>query len=114
MLSVGHDCKRLAVDRNDERLVAADVIDVIDEAQLLQQRERAGAAKLSAAIIADRTLAGRLGDHVDRALDEIALCLARHLVLDVVAAAMRAAFMAALRDLLRETGITFARLATEH
>ena len=105
---IGHDRKWLVVDLFDEWLVAADVIDVIDEAQLLLQRERVGAAQLGAAVVADRALAGRLLDLIGCIFDEGAFVVARHLELDIMAAAMRAAFMTALGDLLGKRGLRSA------
>ena len=40
---VGHDDEGFAVDRRDERLVAAEIVDVIEKPHLLQDRDRVGA-----------------------------------------------------------------------
>src|SRR5438445_9224844 len=78
----------LAVDLLDEWLVAADIVDVIEIAELLQQRQRIGAAPEPVAVVAERTLAGGRFDHVAGRDQKRPLFLTTHRVLRAPARAM--------------------------
>src|SRR5882672_3731635 len=76
--SVRHDDEVLAVDLLDEGLVATDVVDVIEVAELLQEGQRVGAAPQPVAVVAHWSLTGGCFDHVARLDQEPLLLVATH------------------------------------
>jgi hypothetical protein len=99
---VGHDDERLAVNCGDKRFIAAQIIDVIEKAHLLQDRDRVGAAPHALCVVSDRVLSGEARDNVDAVLNEFPLVLASEMELLRVRDAVRGAFVSAISDLLGE------------
>src|SRR5438445_6674580 len=108
---VRHHDEILAVDLLDEWLVAADIVEGMEIAELLQQRQRIGAAPEPVAVVAERTRAGGRFDHVAGRDQKRPLFLTTHRVLRAPARAMAGRLVTARDDFLGKRGMALNGLA---
>src|SRR5258708_6458634 len=108
---VGNNDEILAVDLLDERLVTADIVDVIEVAELLQQRQGIGTATQPIGVVAERALPGDLFHHIARRDQELPLVIAAHRELRAPARTMTGCLVATRDDLLGKRRMILGRLA---
>src|SRR5260221_5908426 len=97
--------------RDDERLVVARLVDVIEEAEILQRLQDVDGVAHPVGVPADRLLAGDPLDRLDAVGDEALFLSARELVGVVPYPAVSGRLVTPAHDLLSEIGRGFDRLA---
>src|ERR1700730_7560338 len=101
---IGHNNEVLAVDWLDKRLVPAEIIDVIDVAELLQQGQGVRAAPQPVAVVADRALTRDRLDHVASGDQELLFLLAAYCILGAPARTVAGSLMATATISLASSG----------
>src|SRR5439155_25578091 len=95
----------------DERFVAADIVDVIEVTELLQQGHGVGAAPQPVAVVAHRPLTGGRFDHRSRLDQELLLLVTTHRVLRAPARTVTGRLVAARDDFPAELRMAPDRFA---
>src|SRR5437764_15119755 len=104
MEGVGHSDEVAALQRDYERLVAAWLVDMVEETQALQDIQRARAVAHPVGVPSHRRFARRPDDAGHAVGDEAALGLGVELIAVLPGAAMRGRLVAATHDLARKLG----------
>jgi len=108
---VEDDGEGLAFHRHGKRLIPANVINVVDEAQVLENSQGIRCTAQPECIKANRTGAGDSLDGIDAGLIPGTFLLGSHGILRLPRLAVSGRFMAAIDNLFRQFGMSFNRLA---
>ena len=98
---VGHGNEILAGNGHDKRLVAAWLVDVVQEAEFLQRFENVDGTPHPIGVPAHGSLTRHLVDHLDAVGDEAFFLISRQVIAVVPDAAVGSGFVAASHDLSR-------------
>ena len=107
MEGIGYGDEVPSAHRDDERLVVARLVDVIEEAEILQRLQDVDGVAHPVGVPADRLLAGDLLDRLDAVGDEALLFIARKLIGIVPHPAVSGRLMTASHDLLGDDRARF-------
>ncbi len=108
---IGHDGKRFAFYRHREWLVPADIINVIDEAQVLKNSQGVRCAAQPERIETNRTSTRNPLDGIDAGLIPGTFLLGSHGILRLPRLAVPGRFVAAIDNLFGQFGMSFNGLA---